>query len=118
MDNRLRYRLSDILDATHQLELLLGPLSFVEFTRDRVKRAACERFLEILSEASRHLPAAQKEQYPDIPWRQIADMGNHLRHAYHAIDPDILWQIHANGELRALEKAATSILDSALGNDS
>lgn len=110
MDDRLRYRLLDILDAIEPLELLFGQLDFSAFVKDRMKRAACERFLEISSEASRHIPDAWKADYPDIPWKQIADIGNHLRHAYHAIDSEILWQIHDNGELRALKAAAESML--------
>ena len=110
MDSRLHYRLVDILDALDQLELLLDPLTFDDFVSDRVKRAACERFLEIASEATRHIPQAHKEQHPGIPWKQIADMGNHLRHAYHAIDPEILWQIHSQRELGSLARAARAIL--------
>lgn len=69
MDERLWLRLSDILDAIRQLELVFGQLEFSSFVEDRVKRAACERFLEIVSEASRHIPEVWKEKYPDIPWR-------------------------------------------------
>ncbi len=29
----------------------------------------------------------------DMPWRDIADLGNLLRHAYHQVDVDILWNI-------------------------
>jgi uncharacterized protein with HEPN domain len=111
MDERLRFRLLDILDAVAHLEILFGELTFPVFVEDRIKRAACERFLEILSEASRHIPDPWKVLHTDIPWKQIADIGNHLRHAYHAVDPDVLWQIHAHGELDALRKAVESLLD-------
>jgi uncharacterized protein with HEPN domain len=26
-----------------------------------------------------------------VPWRDIADLGNLLRHAYHRVDVDVLW---------------------------
>jgi uncharacterized protein with HEPN domain len=51
MDQRLRYRLLDILDAIEQLERLFSELDFASFVEDRLKRAACERYLEIASEA-------------------------------------------------------------------
>lgn len=105
MDERLRFRLLDILDAIAQLELLLGKLEFSSFVTDRVRRAACERFLEIVSEASRHIPQTWKTEHPEIPWKEIADIGNHLRHAYHSVDAEILWQIHTSGELDALKAA-------------
>ncbi len=47
--------------------------------------AAVERYLERLSEASRHVPDALKEKHPNIDWRGVADLGNVLRHAYDAM---------------------------------
>jgi uncharacterized protein with HEPN domain len=29
-------------------------------------------------------------------WQRMADFGNRLRHAYHRVDPDILWLIAKN----------------------
>lgn len=110
MDDHLRFRLEDVLDAIGQLELLFNQLDFSAFLKDRIKRAACERFLEIVSEASRHIPDAWKAAHPDIPWKQIADIGNHLRHAYQSIDAEILWQVHASGELAALKAAVEKLL--------
>lgn len=109
MDPRLQSRLRDIEDAIFQLETLFGQLDFPAFVEDRIGRAACERFLEIISEASRHIPPDRKERWPAIPWRQIADMGNHLRHAYQRIDPEILWQIYSSGQLDALKAAVNQI---------
>jgi uncharacterized protein with HEPN domain len=105
MDERTRYRLNDIADSIEQIELLVGDLTFPAFSQDRVKRAAFERFLEIISEARRFLPDEYKDEYPSIPWRRVADVGNHLRHAYHRIDAEILWEIHRSGELAELKFA-------------
>jgi uncharacterized protein with HEPN domain len=69
---------------------------------DRVVRAAFERFLEILSEASRHVPQALKQTAPQIPWQNISAIGNHLRHAYDRIDAKVLWDIHVKGQLLEL----------------
>ena len=54
MADRTLYRLQDIVDAIDQINLLLTGKSLDDVTGDRVLRAAFERFLEILSEASRH----------------------------------------------------------------
>jgi uncharacterized protein with HEPN domain len=105
MDERTRYRLNDIIDAIEQIEFLVEGLAFPGFVQDRVKRAAFERFLEIISEESRHLPDEYKHEHPEVPWRKIADVGNHLRHAYHRIDAEILWEIHRSGELAELRSA-------------
>ena len=36
---------------------------------------AVTRCLEIVSEASRRLPAALRDSYPELPWRAIMDVG-------------------------------------------
>src|SRR5262249_30483368 len=67
--------------------------SVSEFTANRDIRQSVERSLEIISEASRHLSAELKEKKPGIPWRQVADFGNVLRHSYFAINAEIVWRI-------------------------
>ena len=49
-----------------------------------------ERSIEIISEASRH---TLKDQYPEIPWKQIAGIGNILRHDYGIVDDRITWDV-------------------------
>jgi uncharacterized protein with HEPN domain len=56
-----------------------------------ILRAAIERFIEIVSEGSRHLPERMKEAHP--PWNRVADIGNHLRHRYWAVEEDIVWGV-------------------------
>jgi len=82
MADRTERRLRDMLDAIEQIERMLAEKTLEDLNGDRYLRAAYERFLEILSEASRHVPPDLKDAFPDIPWRRIADIGNHLRHAY------------------------------------
>lgn len=89
-----------MLEAIDEIETLTAshhPLS-------RVERAALERFFEIISEASRHIPEVWKARHPDIPWRGIADLGNALRHGYDAIDVERLVKIarHDMTHLRAV----------------
>lgn len=40
------------------------------------------RALEIISEASRRLPAAIKQRRPELPWVDIAGTGSVYRHDY------------------------------------
>lgn len=49
------------------------------FELDRRKRWLVGRGIEIISEASRHLPDAIKSRHPGIPWPKVADIGNILR---------------------------------------
>jgi uncharacterized protein with HEPN domain len=71
--------------------------SFVEgftlrkFRNDRRTIYAVTRCLEIVSEASRRLPASLKARYPDIPWKDIAGAGNVYRHDYEEISTVMVW---------------------------
>lgn len=71
-------------------------------------RLAVERLFEIISEASRFIPEDLKAKSANIPWRRIADLGNWLRHAYHRIDADILWNI-AENDLAQLKRFVEQI---------
>jgi uncharacterized protein with HEPN domain len=50
------------------------------FESDWQRQWLVERGVEIISEASRHLPAELKARNPEIPWQKVAGIGNVLRH--------------------------------------
>src|ERR1700730_11423704 len=52
------------------------------YRRDIKLRRAVERCVEIISEASRHIPMQMKVDFPEHPWEEIASIGNLLRHHY------------------------------------
>jgi uncharacterized protein with HEPN domain len=110
MRDRILSRLDDILDAIDQIELILKGRTFDDILADRATRAAFERFIEIISEASRHIPNDLKQSSPETPWRRIADIGNHLRHAYSHVDAGILWDIYDKGDLARLRAATAALI--------
>ena len=62
--------------------------------RDDWRRIAIlERQVAILSEASRRLNDEEKRLSAEIPWPQIAAIGNILRYEYKRVDIAILWDI-------------------------
>ena len=80
-----------------------------DFKDDELRRAATERHLEIISEASRHVPAKDKANHPQIPWKDIAGIGNVLRHRYDTVSDDRIWEV-VSLELRALRSAVKKIM--------
>jgi uncharacterized protein with HEPN domain len=103
MKPTLQDRLGHMLEAIDEIDALTAQ----KHALNGIERAALERFFEIVSKASRHIPEALKAQYPDIPWRGIADLGNALRHGYDAIDMETLVKIakHDMNHLRAVVAA-------------
>ena len=86
----LRRRLWDILNAIEIARLSVGDLALHELQVDPVRRFAAERSIEVISEATRHIPEHLKQRAVDLPWSQIAGIGNVLRHGYDTIDLGII----------------------------
>jgi len=86
-----RERLQDIADSIGKIDRFLANKSFADFKTDALIHDAVVRNLEIVSEASRHVPKELKAKASDIPWREIADFGNVLRHGYEGVNDPILW---------------------------
>jgi uncharacterized protein with HEPN domain len=93
MPPTLADRLVHILAAIDTIQDALANKQLEDLTADPILRLAVERSFEIICEASHRLPDDVKATAPGIAWRAMVDLGNRLRHAYHRIEPGILWEI-------------------------
>jgi uncharacterized protein with HEPN domain len=89
-------RLRDILEAIAEIEEMLAGYDVGAFSADKTRRMATERYLEVICEATQHLTDEIKRDASGIDWRGMVDFGNRLRHAYHATDVNIVWNIVQN----------------------
>ena len=105
-------RLSDIGDTIAGIESVVGRADFEAFAESWGMQRAVERGLEIISEASRHVPEDLKNYTPEIPWRQIAAIGNLLRHEYQRADLRATWNI-VKEHLPALADAVERMIPEA-----
>ena len=101
-------RISHIKEAIATIRGMRQTNGDEKIKRDPILRAALERFFEIISEASRHIPEEQRAVQGQIPWKRIAGIGNFLRHVYDDIDVDVLLNA-ADGDLDLLEGALDQI---------
>ncbi|HVH74812.1 MAG TPA: HepT-like ribonuclease domain-containing protein [Stellaceae bacterium] len=102
MPRSVLLRLTDIRAAITGIFELLGDVSYHEFTQNW----GTQRAVEIISEATRHVPDDYKSLAPQVPWRQIAAIGNLLRHEYQRADSSAVWNIvkeHLPSLLAAVE---------------
>ena len=93
MSRSVLLRLNDIVRAIDGAIATTAAVDFETFRSTYYIVRTAERSIEIVSEATRHIPDHLKANYPDIPWREIAGIGNILRHDYDRVDDRILWEI-------------------------
>lgn len=92
MTRRDEQRISDILDACHEIAELTDMRAQANVPSWVLTRAA-ERLLEIVGEAAGALSAATQGEYAEVPWRDITRMRILLAHHYQRADPDQVWSI-------------------------
>jgi uncharacterized protein with HEPN domain len=83
--------LLDILDNIELAREFVKGFTFKTFDADTRTAYATTRCLEIISEASRRLPASSSRGTRKIPWRAIAGAGSIYRHDYEAVLNQIVW---------------------------
>ena len=91
MDRRVRDRLRHIQLAIAAIEDYVSGHDERSFADNRLLIDAVERNLERISEASRHIPEPLKVANPTVPWRDIAGIGNVLRHDYPRVNALEIW---------------------------
>jgi uncharacterized protein with HEPN domain len=102
-------RLTDIVEAIERIRAVLRDIPLDVFDADWQRQWLVERGVEIISEASRHLPDEMKARHPEIPWQKVAGIGNVLRHNYGRIAAPVIWKL-ARTDLPALEKVCRAEL--------
>lgn len=105
----VRERLGHMLDAISDIERLTAGTTLAEYSKSRDNVAAVERYVERLSEASRHIPDHLKDRFPHVHWRGLADIGNVLRHAYDQVVDAEVWRA-ATRDLAPLRAAVEDML--------
>jgi uncharacterized protein with HEPN domain len=104
-----RERLEHILEAIREIEGFAAGKTLQDYLSQGWLRFATQRGIEIVSEASRGIPADLKAQHTGIPWADIAGIGNILRHGYDSLDHAVIWGVVEN-DLPPLKAAVEAML--------
>lgn len=103
----------DIREMIDAVAEMTDGVDFGTYRSDLKLRLAVERCVEIVSEAGRHISEADKATFREIPWPEIAAIGNKLRYEYNRIDDLIVWQVAT----KALPNLRPVIIDLLARND-
>jgi uncharacterized protein with HEPN domain len=107
--------LFDIIEAIERINSVLGDMPLADFEEDWQAQWLIQRGVEIVSEASRRLPAELKARHPEIPWQKVAGIGNVLRHDYENISAPVMWKL-VREDLPVLERVCRSELATRSGS--
>jgi uncharacterized protein with HEPN domain len=84
--------LKDILDAISDIEVFIATINEAEFYKNKEKKYAVVRTLEIIGEAAKNLSKELRVKYKEIPWKDIAGMRDKLIHGYFGIKWELVWE--------------------------
>ncbi|WP_030008077.1 DUF86 domain-containing protein [Picosynechococcus sp. NKBG042902] len=87
-----RLRIQDILQAAQDISDFTAGLSFEKFANNKMLVQSVLYNFVIIGEASANIPEEIKRQYPEIPWRIMADMRNVMAHEYFQVNLGVVWQ--------------------------
>jgi uncharacterized protein with HEPN domain len=91
-----RLYLDDIQASVEKILKFTQGLSFDEFSADNKTFDAVVLNLQIIGEATKHIPDSVKEKYPDVDWRRIAGLRDVIAHGYFGLNEHILWDLVQN----------------------
>lgn len=84
---------ADILECICKIEQYTEGASRDDFMENTHDQDAVFRRLEVIGEAAKGIPQDIRDNYPDIPWRQVAGLRDVLIHGYFGVKTERIWKI-------------------------
>jgi uncharacterized protein with HEPN domain len=85
--------LDDIIAACRFVDEFTRGMTQEGFLADPKTYWATIKMIEIIGEASRHIPEDARAQLPEVEWPNMIATRNVFAHRYFGIDEDILWDV-------------------------
>ena len=85
--------LIDIVDCIMDINEFTRGIEFPEFKKDKMRKLAVERQLEIIGQAANKISKETQGIMENIPWSNIIGLRNKLAHDYGEILAERIWTI-------------------------
>ncbi len=93
------------MEGIELIETFVGDMTLDAYRADPLRKSAVERQLQIITEAAKRLGDDAYVLCPDQDWKGFCRMGDVLRHIYHNVDDEIVWDT-VTEELPKMKEAA------------
>lgn len=103
--------LEHIKESIDKIQSYTRNLSEETFQESTLIQDAVVRQFEIIGEATKKLSDDIKQQYPEVPWKDMAGMRDVLIHDYINVEIDIVWKTVVDYLPSMLEKIKEIIED-------
>ena len=90
MKDDLTY-IEHINECIDKIKRFTSQLTWEDFNSNEMVQDAVIRNIEIIGEAAKQISNQFREQYTDIPWKEITGMRDKLIPDYMGVDTEIVW---------------------------
>ncbi len=93
MQLEIQKYLFDIQTSIDSINEYLGDKrDFNHYQNNKLLRRGIERELEIIGEAVKKIPDEVKNEYKNVPWKEIVGMRDKLIHNYFGVNLEVVWK--------------------------
>jgi uncharacterized protein with HEPN domain len=64
-----------------------------DLDRDTMRQYAVVHSIMIIGEAARRISQEFRDEYPELPWKNMIGMRSRIIHNYDEVDLDIVWRV-------------------------
>lgn len=91
----------------------MAGMTEADFEANTEKQDAVMRRIEIIGEAVKNISNNTRQNYPDVPWREMAGMRDVVIHNYFGVSIGLVWRV-ATSDLPSLKSRFNNIITDLL----
>jgi len=108
MKREINLYIDDILESIDHLDEYMNGVSKDTFIASHQIQDVVIRRLQIIGEATKHLPQEVKELFPEVPWKDVTGMRDIVVHDYFGVSLKQVWET-ATRDIAPLKQAVLKV---------